>query len=164
MTVLTLISACDEHRGIGINGKLPWHLPKDFAFFKQQTIGKCILMGRKTFESIGRPLPSRRNVVLTTRKINIPGVETIDDINKYSDLGEQEVMIIGGQMLYELTLPMANKIILTKVHGIFEVDTYFPEIPQKDFVLKKQEFHPADQHNQYALTFEFYYKKNQSEK
>jgi dihydrofolate reductase len=156
VTTLTLIAACDEHRGIGFEGKLPWHLPKDFAFFKQQTLGKCLLMGRKTFESIGKPLPNRRNVVLTSKPLDVPGIETITDIKQLSDLGEEEVMIIGGQQLYELMLPLANKIILTKVHGVFEVDTYFPALSEERFICEKQDFHPADENNAYAITFMFY--------
>lgn len=159
MMQLTLIAACDEHNGIGLKGALPWHLPRDLAFFKQQTFGKPVLMGRKTFDSIGKPLPGRKNIVLTRQAINIPGVDIIASIDELANYSDDELMVIGGQQLYELTMPVASKIILTKVHGVFEVDTYFPEIPVNLFDCREQTNYPADENNAFAMTFQIFCKK-----
>lgn len=159
MTELTIIAACDNNNGIGYQGSLPWNIPRDIEFVKKLSLGKCILMGRKSFESLGHPLPMRRNIVLTRKKLCVPGIEIIDNINKLEILGESEVMIFGGQQVYELTLPLANKIILTRVHGRFKVDRFFPIIPASDFICEKQEFYPVDENNPFAVTFQFYTRK-----
>ena len=97
---ITLIAACDKARGIGFQGQLPWHLPADLAFFKRQTLGKTILMGRKTYESIGRPLPGRRNVVITGQQLIIPGIEVIHDLSAMWQLKVDELMVIGGGLKF----------------------------------------------------------------
>lgn len=159
MTELTIIAACDNNNGIGYQGSLPWNIPRDLEFVKKLSLGKCILMGRKSFESLGRPLPMRRNIVLSRKKRCVPGIEIIDNINKLEILGEPELMIFGGQEVYELTLPLANKIILTRVHGEFKVDRFFPIISPVDFFCEKQVFYPEDENNLFALTFQFYIRK-----
>ncbi len=151
---LSLIAAYDENRGIGFQGQLPWHLPADLVFFKQHTLGKPILMGRKTFESIGRPLPGRKNIVLSSQKSQIEGVDVIHRLEELQQFDGLEIMVIGGQQIYELTIPYASRIFITQVHANCQVDTYFPEIPQNKFQCISEQYHPADAKNQYAMTFQ----------
>lgn len=111
---------------IGSQGKIPWHLPEDFRWFKRTTMGHVVVMGRKTYESMGRPLPGRENVVLT-RGAAIPGVHTIGDLSELSKLGEgKEVFVIGGSQLYEQLLPRCNELYLTLVDREVDGDAYFP--------------------------------------
>jgi len=151
---LSLIAAYDENRGIGFQGHLPWYLPRDLVFFKQHTLGKPVLMGRKTFESIGRPLPGRKNIVLSKQNSLIEAVDVIHCLEDLQQFDGLEIMVIGGQQIYELTMPYASRIIITQVHASCKVDTYFPEIPQNKFQCISEQHHPADVENQYAMTFQ----------
>jgi dihydrofolate reductase len=153
---ISMIAAHDLNMGIGYKNNLPWHLPADFAFFKTNTLGKTILMGRKTFESIGKPLPGRRNIVLSRQQLDIDGVETIQHVDAIKQLDLDELMIIGGSSLYELFLPTANQILLTEVQASFCVDTYFPSFEQSLFAKTILATHPADDKNPYAMVFKQY--------
>jgi dihydrofolate reductase len=128
---LTAIVAMTSDRVIGRNGALPWHLPEDLEFFKRTTIGHPVVMGRKTFESIGRPLPRRRNVVLTRdRAWSASGVESIhrpEDLRDLPDLDEQ-VYVIGGSEIYMAFLPMTETLLISHVNGSFAGDTTFPDV------------------------------------
>jgi dihydrofolate reductase len=150
----SLIAACDLNRGIGYQGELPWHLPADLAYFKQMTMGKSILMGRKTFESIGRPLPGRQNIVLSRQKLEIPGVQVIQKFSDLQDLGDVEVMVIGGQQIYEMTIEHASTLWITKVHAKCLVDSFFPNISSQLFYCAQENFRAADAQNIYDLTFQ----------
>lgn len=121
------IAAMSLNRMIGVGGRIPWHLPEDFKWFKQMTTGKVVLMGRKTFESLGKPLPNRTNIVVT-RHGAIPGVTTISSLDAF-DPGEyaQEVFVIGGAEIYAQTLPRCSDLYLTVVKREVEGDTFFPE-------------------------------------
>jgi dihydrofolate reductase len=132
-----LVVAAARNGIIGRNGALPWHIPEDLKHFRKITMGKPILMGRKTYESIGRPLPGRRNLVLTRNADwSAPGVEavrTLDEaLTRTSD--SEELMIIGGEHLYRATLPHADRIELTEIETDFEGDTYFPIIADRDWI------------------------------
>ncbi len=130
MTKLSLIVAMDAQRGIGIDNTLPWRLPEDLAHFKRVTTGHPILMGRKTFESIGRPLPNRRNIVLSTNaQWRHDGVERAATIDAALALAEAPtVFVIGGAQIYALALPRATSVIVTEIAASFACDTFFPAL------------------------------------
>lgn len=125
-----------RNRTIGRNNALPWHLPEDLKFFKRVTMGKPIIMGRKTWESIGRPLPGRCNIVISRNKnFQADGIETVNSLQQAISLAEQisqrdgvdEVCVIGGAEIYAQALPLADRLYLTQVHADVEGDTFFPE-------------------------------------
>lgn len=152
---ISLIVAMDEQRGIGKDQQLLCHLPEDLKFFKTQTLGKPMIMGRRTYESIGRPLPGRRSIVLTETTLSISGVEIAHNVAHALELcaGAPEIMVIGGASVYASFLPLARAIYLTHIHHTFTADTYFPELDPtlwRPTVLK--EF-AADEKNAYDLTF-----------
>lgn len=130
MSQLTIIVATDAQRGIGINNTLPWKLPEDLAHFKRTTSGHPIIMGRKTFESIGRPLPSRRNIVVTRNdKWTHDGVETVGSIEAaIALLGGAEGFVIGGAEIYKQSLHLADQLIITQIAHTYDCDAFFPEI------------------------------------
>lgn len=115
------------NRVIGKGGRMPWHLPDDFKWFKQTTLGHIVLMGRKTFESLGRPLPGRENIVLTHGRA-IAGVRTIHSISELSEFKEdqREIFLIGGAQLYEQLLPQCEELLLSRLHQAVEGDAFFP--------------------------------------
>jgi dihydrofolate reductase len=129
---LTLIVAMDRNRVIGADGGMPWHIPGDLRWFKQQTLNKPILMGRRTFESIGRPLPRRRNLVLSRHpdklgSADVEAVSSLDEaIQRVADASE--LMIIGGAQIYQLALPRASRLIVTRIDSNYAGDTFFPEV------------------------------------
>lgn len=126
---LTLIVAVDRNNGIGVNNTLPWRLPEDLAFFKKTTSGHAIIMGRKTFDSIGRPLPNRRNIVVTRNPgWQHAGVERAASLHEAAALaGAGEVFVIGGAQIYREALPLAQRLIVTEIDADFECDAFFPQ-------------------------------------
>jgi dihydrofolate reductase len=130
MSKLTIIVATDAQRGIGINNTLPWKLPEDLAHFKRTTTGHPIIMGRKTFDSIGRPLPNRRNIIVTRNdKWSHDGVEAVGSINAaIALLDGVEGFVIGGAEIYQQSLPLASELIITQIAHTFDCDAFFPEI------------------------------------
>lgn len=153
---LSIIAACARNRVIGKHGTMPWHLPAELAHFKQLTMGKPIIMGRRTIESIGRILPGRRNIVITRDpEYRLPGavvVHTIDDaIAAASDA--EEAMIIGGGHLYRQLLEQASRLYLTQIEADTEGDTFFPEWEENEWVLKKKTYRSSDERNEYAMSF-----------
>ena len=125
----TGVVAMAADRAIGLNNTMPWHLPGDLKVFKSLTMGHPILMGRKTWQSLGRPLPGRQNIVLTRdTDFDAPGATVINDLAELQQLELQnsEVMVIGGAQIYELMLPHMNSIYVSEVHGEWAADTYFP--------------------------------------
>ncbi|MBD8014155.1 MULTISPECIES: dihydrofolate reductase [Planococcus] len=129
--MISLMVAHDPNRVIGIDNELPWHIPADLAYFKEHTIGKGIVMGRNTFESIGRPLPKRRNIVVTRsddyQAEGVDVVHNLQDAVKLARETHEEVMIIGGEQIFNSILDEADRLYITLVHQEFEGDTYFPE-------------------------------------
>jgi dihydrofolate reductase len=153
---IALVVAVAENGVIGRGGALPWHLPDDLKFFKSVTLGKPVLMGRRTFESIGRPLPGRRNLVLTRSSPALPGeVEAVGSIDAALALvaDAAELCVIGGAALYAEALPRAQRLYLTRVHGEFEGDVYFPPWIAADWRELERREHPADAHHAYAMSF-----------
>ncbi|PMH29274.1 diacylglycerol kinase [Vibrio lentus] len=153
--IISMIAAMANNRVIGKDNQMPWHLPADFAWFKRSTMGKPIVMGRKTYDSIGRPLPGRLNVVISRdESLEIEGVTTVTSIEKALELVSDvdEVMIIGGGSIYESCLPKANKLYLTYIDLEVDGDTQFPSWGEG----WKQSFndtYQADEKNKHNMEF-----------
>lgn len=130
MSKLSIIVATDKRRGIGINNQLPWHLPEDLQHFKNTTSGFPIIMGRKTYDSIGRPLPKRRNIVISRNsEWNQAGVETVNSLQQAVDLLQgAEAFVIGGAQIYSQALEYADRLIVTEIQAEYQCDAFFPEI------------------------------------
>ncbi len=146
----------DRNRLIGKNDALPWHLPADLAFFKRTTMGKPVIMGRKTFESIGRSLPGRTNIVVTRNTdLIFPGCEIAGSIDQAIALvrDSEEVMLIGGASLYQQSIGRADRIYLTLIHHSFSGDTWFPEIGPDQWRQVTREDYRADSRNLYSYSF-----------
>jgi dihydrofolate reductase len=151
---LSLVVAASSNNVIGRDGGLPWHLPDDLRQFKRLTTGKAVIMGRSTYESIGRPLPDRRNIVMTRNADYVAdGCDVVSSVSEAMDAveGAEEVMIIGGGQVYRDFLPLANRIYLTRVQAEVEGDTYFPEIDEAAWRLVSSEHHAADEKHRYAF-------------
>lgn len=145
-TELSLIVATERRRGIGIRNTLPWRLPEDLAFFKRTTTGHTIIMGRKTFDSIGRPLPNRRNIVVTRNPDwSHPGVETAGSLEEAARMaGDGEAFVIGGAQIYIEALPLASKLVVTEIDADVECDAFFPEIDPAVWTETSREAHHSD--------------------
>jgi dihydrofolate reductase len=160
---ISIISAIGKNNEIGKSNKLLWYLPLDMKHFKETTNGKTIVMGQKTFESIGRPLPNRKNIVLTLDKnFKANNVEIFFSIDEMLDAlkNEEEIFIIGGGMIYKEFLKIADRLYLTHVDASFdEADTFFPEINYKNWEKIKSEVYKKDKNNIYNLEFALYVKK-----
>ncbi len=144
---LTLIVATDRQNGIGIRNTLPWRLPEDLAFFKRATTGHSIIMGRKTFDSIGRPLPNRRNIVVTRNPDwSHAGVDVVRSLQQAAALvGDGEAFIIGGAQIYAEALPLAARLIVTEIAADFECDAFFPKLDPSEWIETSREpHHSAD--------------------
>ena len=154
--IISLIAAMDKNRVIGKGGKLPWNLPADMKYFKDKTLGKPIIMGRKTYESLGKPLPNRTNIIITRdRDYKAEGcivVHSAEEALKAAE-GNEEVMIIGGSQIYKELLPKTNRMYLTIVDADFEGDTFFPDYDVKEWKETAYEEHERDAENQYNYTF-----------
>ena len=154
--IVSLVAAMSENRVIGKDGGLPWRLPRDLQHFKRLTIDHTVIMGRKTFAEVKRPLANRRNVVITRNPEFRPhGVTVVPSLEEALALGatEDEVFVIGGGEIYRLALPRADRIYLTVVHANVEGDTYFPEFEGAAWVVESEEDHAADEKNQHSMTF-----------
>lgn len=161
---IIFVVVADEKNGIGFENKLLCHLPSDLKYFKKLTTGQVILMGRKTFESIGRPLPNRRNIVVSSSGNPILGCEVFTSIqevlNKLTDEGVDSLFVIGGAGIYKQLMPQCTSICLTRIHHTFQSDTFFPEFNKIEWKLVFQESHPADEINAFPHTFEVYNRLN----
>lgn len=149
---ICLVAAMGRNRAIGVDGKMPWHLPGELKHFKQTTMGKPILMGRKTWESIGRPLPGRQNIVISRSLASAPaGVDLAASLQQALNTAEgDEVMIIGGGELYRQALPIADRMVLTLVDCEPQADTFFPEWNEHDWQEVSRQSKAADAQNPYA--------------
>jgi dihydrofolate reductase len=161
---IAIIVAASENNAIGTNGKLPWHQGADLKFFKSKTIGKTVIMGRKTFESLGKPLPDRKNIVLSkahqtaseTQGITVAGSlnEAVTSVDVVED---EEVFIIGGGKVFEQALAIAERLYITRIHTVVaDADTFFPPVDHTQWVLTTQQWHPADDKNDFDYTFQQY--------
>lgn len=161
MQTISLIAAAAMNDTIGNKGKVPWHLPADFAYFKAKTKGHTIIMGRKTYESIGKPLPDRRNIVITRQTgYSALGCEVVASLPDALRLaGDGEIFIIGGSEIYDLALPLAHKIYLTRVEDEFPGDALFPKIDPKIWHVTETLPGVVDQKNPHPHTFYTYEKR-----
>jgi dihydrofolate reductase len=154
--IISIIAAMDRNRLIGNNNQLPWHLPADFAHFKAVTMGKPMLMGRKTFESIGKPLPGRTNIVLSRNpETRFEGAVCVSSVNEALDVvpDAEEIMVIGGSAIYEMLLPRANRMYLTYVDAEFEGDAWFPAFDESQWFETESVTRLADDKNLYNCRF-----------
>lgn len=157
--IISLVVAMDENRVIGAGNKLPWKLPRDMRRFRRLTRGQLVIMGRKTYESIGEPLPDRVNIILT-RDVRFSAQAECIVVHSLTEAlvaadggGYDEVMVIGGANVYEQFLARAQRIYLTTVHHAFEGDAYFPQFDESEWEESDQEHHKPDANNPYSCTF-----------
>lgn len=156
---LAIIVATDEQGLIGKDNDLPWRLSADLQHFKRVTMDKPIIMGRRTHESIGRPLPGRQNIVISSRdNYQAQGCDVVNSLDEALALcrAQEEVMIMGGASLYQQTLALADKLYLTLVHTRLEGDTWFPDWSAEEWELVSREDHQADEKNDYDYSFLLY--------
>ena len=160
---LSFIVAASDNNAIGINNELPWRLPEDLKFFKRTTIGKPVIMGRKTYESLGKPLPGRLNIMLSQNKgVQIPeGVVIAHTIQEAVSIASKEatdeIFIIGGGKIFEQALPMADRLYMTRVHTIINnADAFFPDIDHTHWKMVWDEKHNADDRHAFDYTFQKY--------
>ncbi|WLR52951.1 dihydrofolate reductase [Bacillus tianshenii] len=158
--MISFLVAMDKNRVIGKGNDLPWRLPEDLKYFKRVTMGRAIVMGRKTYESIGKPLPGRENIVITRNKdFQVEGVtvfHSVEEAVKEAKSRDEEVFFIGGGNIFEQTLKGADKLYITKIEESFDGDTFFPEIDPEEWKLVSQEKGLHDEKNPYEYYFQVY--------
>jgi dihydrofolate reductase len=162
---ISLLLAMDRNNGIGLGNKMPWRLPADLAYFKALTLGHTIVMGRRTFESVGsKPLPGRRNVVLTRdSSFRAEGCETAhsleEALQRYA--GEEELFIVGGGEIYAKSMPYADKLYITVFDHEFEVDTHFPQVNEAEWRIASEKPGVRDERNPYDYVFRVYERRTE---
>jgi len=152
---ISIVVAIAANNAIGKDNQLLWRLPNDLKHFKQITSGHTIIMGRKTYDSVGKPLPNRRNIVITRQNINIEGCEVVNSLDAALALcaNEPEIFIVGGAEIYKHAMQVTNRIYLTIVHQSFDGDTYFPEIKADEWKETEREDYQPDEKHQFAYSF-----------
>lgn len=163
--ITSIIVAASENNVIGKDNRLPWHLPADLKYFKNTTWAMPIIMGRRTFESIGKPLPGRHNIVITRNKdYNADGATVVGNLNDAVKAAESndvnEFFIIGGAELFNTTMDQAQRIYLTRVHANIEGDVFFPALNKEEWKLVSEKNMEADEKNEYDLSFQVWEKRN----
>ncbi|MCV9888452.1 dihydrofolate reductase [Metabacillus halosaccharovorans] len=160
--MISLIVAMDKHRLIGRDNQLPWHLPQDLAYFKKVTMNHKIIMGRKTFESIGRPLPGRENIIVTRDSTysqeGCTILHSIDEILELSSRSDEELFVIGGAEIFKEILPVSDRLYITEIDDVFEGDTYFPDRKETEWKKISVEKGTRDKKNPYDFEFVVYEK------
>lgn len=158
---VSIIVAMDRNRLIGAQNDLPWHLPADLAYFKRTTTGHPIIMGRKTYESIGRPLPKRRNIVVTrNREFVAEGCEVVHSLEEaLNRCPDGECFVIGGAELFAKALPLADRLYITQIDEVFAGDVYFPAIDLSDWALVRSTAGQVDEQNRHPHRYEVYERK-----
>lgn len=162
--MISFIVAMDDNRVIGKDNQLPWHLPEDLKFFKRVTMGHPIVMGRKTFASIGRPLPGRENIVITRNKdFHHDGCSIFYGLDQFlvycQQKPEEEFFVIGGAEIFKQMLQKADRLYITEIHSSFEGDTFFPAIEMNEWKLSSKEQGLKDEKNPYEYEFVIYDRK-----
>ncbi|MEM7680046.1 MAG: dihydrofolate reductase [Pseudomonadota bacterium] len=156
MSLISLIVAASDNNVIGKDNDLLWHIPADFKHFKNTTMGKPMIMGRKTFQSLPGLLPGRAHIVVSRSGFEAEGVESASSLEEGIELakahGTDEIFIIGGAQIYEQALPLCDRLYLTRVHQEYEGDAFFPEISNDEWTLKKEDRHDADDQGRPAFT------------
>ena len=161
--MITIVVAMGKNREIGVDNQLLWHLPKDLKHFKELTSGHPIIMGRKTYESIGKPLPNRTNIVISRKndwfEEGILIVGSIKEALKFAKKIDENVFVIGGGTIYEQTIDLADQLEITLVDATLDADTYFPKIEWKIWQKTQETCHEKDEKNQYDFCFQSFTKK-----
>ncbi len=162
--MISLIVAMGENRLIGKDNQLPWHLPQDLAYFKRMTMNHKIVMGRKTYESIGRPLPGRENIILTRdHSYKMDGCKVLHSIEEILELSkntDEKIFVIGGAEIFKEILPYSDRLYMTHIHHNFEGDTFFPQLKDTDWETVSVESGIKDMKNPYEFDFVVYQKIN----
>lgn len=159
--MISLIAAMDKNNLIGYNNDMPWNLPNDLKHFKEVTSHHTIVMGRKTYESIGRPLPNRKNIILscsgykTDEKVEV--ISSIDEIKNLAK--DEEIFVIGGGTIYEQVIPYADRLYITRIDAEFTGDTYFPQFSENDWKVIAEKAGKLDEKNKYQHSFYTYSRK-----
>ena len=150
---ITLIAAVARNGVIGLRGRLPWRLPDELKYFKEVTMGKAVIMGRKTREAIGMALPGRQNIVISrNRNYCADGCETVDSLQRAVEIANSaELMVIGGGELYRLAMPVARRLVLTIVDCKPDGDTWFPQYSEQDWEMASSIHHPADDRHEFGF-------------
>jgi dihydrofolate reductase len=159
---ISIIAAMSINRVIGKGDGLPWHLPADLRYFKEKTMDHAVIMGRRTFDTVGKPLPGRRNIVVSHRRdLVIEGAEVVHSVlEALKGLpGEEEVFIAGGGEIYRQSLDLADRLYLTMIHAEFEGDTFFPEFDETNWRLTSRTDQPSDERNPWEYSFLVYDRK-----
>jgi dihydrofolate reductase len=153
--IATIVVAIAENNAIGKNNQLLWYLPADLKHFKNITTGHTVIMGRKTYDSVGKPLPNRRNIIVTRQDIKIEGCEVVKSIEDALVLcsADEEVFIVGGAEIYRQSMHLTDRIYLTIVHQSFDADTFFPEIDHSEWKETAREDHQPDEKNKLPYSF-----------
>lgn len=152
---ISIVVAISENHVIGKDNKLLWYLPNDLKHFKEITSGHTVIMGRKTYESVGKPLPRRRNIIITRQAILIEGCEVVNSIEAALALcaDEEEVFIVGGAEIYKQSMHLTDRIYLTIVHKVYDGDSFFPEINKSEWREVSREDHQPDEKNAIPYSF-----------
>ncbi len=160
--MISMIWAMGRDNALGCKNRMPWYLPADFAYFKRVTIGKPVIMGRKTFESIGKPLPGRENIVITRdNSFKAEGCKIVHSFEEALDFAkDRDVFIIGGAEIYKTFMPFAHKLYITEIDREFEADAYFPEIDYSRWRLVSTEAGIKDEKNPFDYKWLVYEKNN----
>ena len=161
--IVSLIAAMAENRAIGLDAALPWRLPKDMRHFKELTTAHTVIMGRKTYDTLPRPLTNRRNVVITRDVSYVASGADVfhslqDALRTVSE--DEEVFVAGGAEIYRLALPFADRIYLTMVHTVLEGDTFFPEFEMSDWLLQEDTRYDSDGRHIYSFSFRLYERRS----
>jgi dihydrofolate reductase len=156
--IISLVVAMDERRGIGVDNRLPWRLSADLQRFKRLTMGRHLIMGRRTYESIGRPLPGRTTIVVTRNpNFRPPGSLVAGSLEEALALaegrGETEAFVVGGSAIFAAALPLAERIYLTQVHAVAAADVFFPELDRSEWLEKERVYQRADAKNEHPFSF-----------
>lgn len=159
--MISFVVAMDENRAIGKDNDLPWYLPNDLKYFKKTTMGKPIVMGRKTYESIGKPLPGRENIVVTRdQSYEAEGTTILHSVDEILQINAEEICVIGGSEIFKQFLPVADRLYITEIHHTFDADTYFPELKDNEWKEVSRTTGIVDEKNKYPHDFVVYEKIN----
>jgi dihydrofolate reductase len=157
--MISFVVAMDQNRAIGKDNDLPWYLPNDLKHFKKTTMGKPIVMGRKTYESIGKPLPGRENIVVTRdESYKAEGTTIVHSVDEVLQLNAEEICVIGGSEIFKQFLPVADRLYITEIHHTFDADTYFPELSADEWKEVSRTEGIVDEKNKYPHEFIVYEK------
>lgn len=159
--MISFVVAMDENRAIGKDNDLPWYLPNDLKHFKKTTMGKPIVMGRKTYESIGKPLPGRENIVVTRdESYKAEGTTIVHSVDEVLKINAEEICVIGGSEIFKQFLPVADRLYITEIHHTFDADTYFPELNDDEWKEVSRTAGIVDEKNKYPHDFVVHEKIN----